>query len=157
MDNEFKRVLIASLMADHFIISKQLGDFEDGNLCCINATISDVYKNLLNVFKIEYATWIEPFSGRVNICSPSDDAKDIEQFFEDIEDQFIDINLGVRNNFKILMPQIYKDGKDLDTVICEKYIDDIEEFMHNAPDLKINIPISNTSNGVAYQTFSLSR
>ncbi len=154
MSNEFKRVLIASLMADHFIISKQLGEFENGNLCCRNATISDVYKNLLNVFKIEYATWIEPISGRVNICSPSEDTEDIEQFFEDIEDHFININLGVRSNFQILMPQIYKDGKDLDKDVCEKYLNDIEEFIHNAPDLKINIPISNTSNGVEYQTFS---
>jgi hypothetical protein len=151
MNQDFNKVLIFSLVADHFIISNLMNYWSDGNIKC-NASVADVYQSLLGVFKIEYTTWKEPFSGRINICSPSENSKDIEEFLENIEDRMIFINHGARKQFDIPMPMIYKDGKDLDNEICDKYLSDIEEFIQNAPRLEIRIPISNNANHVEYQT-----
>lgn len=153
MNNDKSKVLIYSLVADHFIISNLMGYWSDGNIKC-NASVADIYKSLLRVFKIEHTSWNEPFSGRVNICSPSENSKDIEEFLDEVEERMIFINHGARKQFNIPMPMIYKDGKDLDNEVCDKYLDEIEEFIHNAPNLKINIPISNTSQGTQYQSFS---
>lgn len=153
MNNDKNKVLVFSLIADHFVISNLMGYWSDGNIKC-NASVADVYKSILRVFNIEHTSWNEPLSGRINICSPSKDDKNIEDFLDEIEERMIFINHGARNQFNIPIPMIYKDGKDLDKDICDKYLNDIEEFIHNAPDLKINIPISNTSNGVEFRTFS---
>jgi hypothetical protein len=153
MNQDFNKVLIFSLVADHFIISKLMNYWADGSIKC-NASVADVYQSILRVFNIEYTTWKEPFSGQINICSPSEDSKDIENFLEDIEERMIFINHGSRKQFNIPMPMIYKDGKDLDEKVCDTYLDEIEEFIHNAPNLKINIPVSNNANHVSYQTIS---
>ncbi len=152
MNQDYNKVLVFSLIADHFIISKIMGHWYDGNIKS-NVSVTDVYQSILRVFNIEHTTWNEPISGLINICSPSEDIKDIEDFLENIEERMIFINHSARKQFNIPLPMIYKDGKDLDKEVCDKYLEDIENFIHNAPNFKINMPVSNTTTSVEYQMF----
>jgi len=147
--NRYNVVLCFSLIADHFIISKLMGYCADGSIKC-NASVATLYKNLMNDFKIEHTSWKEIFTGRTNICSPSNNSTDIEDFLDNVEERVININLVLRRELNIPMPMIYKDGKELDEEVCDKYINDIEEFIHNVPNSSINMPIAISTKGTQY-------
>ena len=157
-NQDFPRALLVSLAADFFIISKMLGLIEESrkNFRC-NQSMANIYIPLLNSVGIRFSTWEEPFSRMTMFCSPSDDIKEMDDFFAEFEDLCMNVNLGIRRTRNIPMPSIYKDKKDLDTDLCHKYLESIQRFCEYIPntDNYVEIPISNLANKKEFLHFNL--
>ncbi len=141
---EFSKVLLFSVAADYFLISKQLGMIKDKNFQC-NKSLANIYKPLFSDVGIVYGEWVEPFSGDIMFCSPSDDESKMDDFFDHVEELCIRINMRLRQQFNIPMPQIYTDGKVPDFDLASSYLKNIERFCSNIPRVEnvLEIPITN--------------
>lgn len=155
MNHEFSRTLLFAAAADYFIISKMMGYCDNKNLnCCLS--LANIYKPLLIAAEVNFKIWQDPLSGRQNLCSASSNDKDIDDFFDDVEDVFININIGIRQKFKIPMPQIYANGDNLNVMVCNEYLENIENFSDNLLNARLCIPISLDDDIVQHLSISLS-
>jgi hypothetical protein len=145
-NQEFSRVFLLSIAADYFLISKQLGLIKDKNFRC-NQSLANIYKPLFAGAGITYGEWVEPFSGAAMFCSSSSNEQEMDNFFDEVENLCVRINVGLRPQFNIPMPQIYKDGKELDVDLADAYLTNIERFCKNIPDddNALEIPIVNAN------------
>lgn len=157
-NQEFPRVLLFSIAADFFIISKLLGLIEKSNknFRC-NQSMANVYKPLLESAGIKYSLWEEPFSKMVMFCATSGEVTEVDDFFEKFEDLCMNINFGIRRRFNIPMPAIYKNGKNLDSEVCNDYLKSIDDFYRYIPanDNEVQMPTGNQDGVVEYTYFNL--
>jgi len=157
-NQDFARGFLFSIAADFFIISKMLGfiDAHNKNFRC-NHSMANIYKPLLESAGIEYHLWQEPFSSMSMFCSTADDEKEMDKFFEEVEDLCMTVNLGIRRELGIPMPAIYKNQKELDSDICNRYLTSIDNFCKNIPDEDaiLEMPISNIDGKPEHRMFDL--
>lgn len=157
-NQDFTRVLLFSIAADFFIISKLLGLIENNNknFRC-NQSMANIYKPMLESAGIKYSQWNEPFSNMAMFCSPSDDVAEMDKFFESVENLCMSLNVGARRRFNIPMPAIYKDGKDLDIGTCNEYLASISDFCKYIPasDNEVQMPTGNQGGVHEYTYFNL--